>query len=89
MNKPQSIRDELAQIIEDGFEKPDENHRTADAILASPVIRRLQADALRNMASRVRAEWAAEKRFGGWVGALDDEADRIENEEHEPEQVRR
>lgn len=78
MTEQQSIREELAQIIEDGFEEPDENHRTADAILASPVIRRIQAEALRAMASRVRKEWAVSGSRCGWVGALDDEADRLE-----------
>lgn len=68
-----------------------ENHREyvrrlADALM--PLFRRAQAEAgakaLRNLAERTRADFASHKMICGWVGALDDEADRIEQEvEHE------
>lgn len=57
------IRDELASVIEHETGEPEEESGfVADAILASPVIRRIQAEAIRE-AARVFAE-------GEWAGAF-------------------
>lgn len=39
--------------------------------------REVRAQAMEDMAERVRAEWAANGARCPWVGALDDEAERI------------
>lgn len=41
--------------------------------------RRVIAKAFRDMAARVRKDFADAGMMSGWVGALDDEATRIEN----------
>ena len=80
-----SIRDEMRGTIESGIvlSRWDDEQimfaaKVTDLILASPVIRRIQADTLRSMAARVRREWFP--HTCPWVGYLDDEATRIEKE---------
>lgn len=74
MNYPEAVQ---ARIL--GQDTRPLNDKLTDVL--EPVIRRIQADALRDMATRVRAEWASKKRTCPWVGALEDEADRIERGE--------
>lgn len=94
MSNEQSIRDELFQIWEEygtSIESDSsEGHEMVDAILASPVIRRIQAEALREAAKSGQAKMFTPAVYVGperlrlaistekW---LLEEADRIERGE--------
>ena len=84
MNERRSIRDELADLIPLGFtdRDPDSNVlEAADRILASPVIRRIQAEALRTWADEMDntddPDWVhvANGNIDLWLHCV---ADRIE-----------
>lgn len=94
MSEKQSIRDELATLLNDtdpeGGVDPDDEfadqqfwYPQVDAILASPVIRRIQAEALREARADLRAYTDSGAPFGHRPveDFLEKRAERIEKGE--------
>lgn len=81
-----SIQDALALVVQNETGEADEESQfVADAILESPVIRRIQAEAIRDAAVKAQEAFVAEQAGIGYARVRTDwlhaEANRIEKGE--------